>query len=186
MRFLRQNFLVQDKGVEPLSNGSQPLTLSIELILYIVPTYASQNFLRFLLHPQASILSMQKASCSFLAIQAVFQAYGNPLIHHNYVAYFDFCQPRQWLHMNCLDSAYFIAWQMLKDLNLSFFIQPSGETHPRYTGFAHARWQWAFISTPQFLLPYYLHYLPHLEEHLGTSSRSRTQSRGVEILCFIH
>ena len=159
MRFLRQNFLVQDKGVEPLSNGSQPLTLSIELILYM---------------------------CSFLAIQAVFQAYGNPLIHHNYVAYFDFCQPRQWLHMNCLDSAYFIAWQMLKDLNLSFFIQPSGETHPRYTGFAHARWQWAFISTPQFLLPYYLHYLPHLEEHLGTSSRSRTQSRGVEILCFIH
>lgn len=36
MRFLRQNFLAQDKGVEPLSNGSQPLTLSIELILYMV------------------------------------------------------------------------------------------------------------------------------------------------------
>ena len=28
--------LVQDKGVEPLSNGSQPRTLSIELILYMV------------------------------------------------------------------------------------------------------------------------------------------------------
>ena len=33
-----------------------------------------------------------------------------------------------------------------------FFIQLSEETHPRYTGFTHARWQWAFISTPQFLL----------------------------------
>ena len=150
MRLLRQNFLVQDKGVEPLSNGSQPLTLSIELILYM---------------------------CSFLAIQAVFQAYGNPLIHYNYVVYFDSCKPWQWLYMNCLDSAYFIAWQMLKDLNLSFFMQPSRETHPRYTGFAHARRQWAFISTSQFLLPYYLHYLPHLGEHLGIPEWIRTTDR---------
>lgn len=143
--------MVQDERFELTTNlGSQPSALSIELILYI---------------------------CSFLAIQAVFQAYGNPLIHHDYVAYFDSCKPWQWLYMNCLDSAYFIAWQMLKDLNLSFFhvaFWRDPSTLHRFRARKVTVGIYLHITVFTSVL---LTLLTHLGEHLGIPEWIRTTDR---------